>query len=139
MNAVEHTKAGVASGILSMSRMVGGTFGVAAMGALVTGLGRHRIDALLPSLPSAQRSALADSLGAGGARVGGDVGAAVQEAYVYALNNGLRLAAAMAAVGALVTWMLIADRPAAAAVAEAGPEAAVGAPAGERLPEAVHT
>src|SRR3712207_3077882 len=35
MNAVEHTKAGVASGILSMSRMIGGTFGVAALGALV--------------------------------------------------------------------------------------------------------
>src|SRR3712207_7866267 len=28
MNAVEPTKAGVASGILSMSRMIGGTFGV---------------------------------------------------------------------------------------------------------------
>ncbi|HEX8120811.1 MAG TPA: MFS transporter [Solirubrobacteraceae bacterium] len=35
MNAVEPTKAGVASGILSMSRMIGGTFGVAALGALV--------------------------------------------------------------------------------------------------------
>ena len=34
MNAVEPQKAGVASGILSMSRMVGGTFGVAALGAL---------------------------------------------------------------------------------------------------------
>ncbi|MDX6666167.1 MAG: hypothetical protein QOG68_2373, partial [Solirubrobacteraceae bacterium] len=30
MNAVDRTKAGVASGVLSMSRMVGGTFGVAA-------------------------------------------------------------------------------------------------------------
>ncbi len=35
MNAVEPTKAGVASGILSMSRMIGGTFGVAALGALI--------------------------------------------------------------------------------------------------------
>ena len=40
MNAVEPSKAGVASGILTMSRMVGGTFGVAAMGALITGLGK---------------------------------------------------------------------------------------------------
>ena len=39
MNAVDQTKAGVASGILSMSRMVGGTFGVAVMGALVAGTG----------------------------------------------------------------------------------------------------
>src|SRR4029453_2463356 len=34
MNAVPAQKAGVGSGILSMSRMVGGTFGVAALGAL---------------------------------------------------------------------------------------------------------
>ncbi len=35
MNAVDRTKAGVAGGILSMSRMVGGTLGVAVLGALV--------------------------------------------------------------------------------------------------------
>jgi EmrB/QacA subfamily drug resistance transporter len=139
MNAVEHTKAGVASGILSMSRMVGGTFGVAAMGALVSGLGRHRIDEMLPSLPESQRATLAESLGAGGARVGGDVGAAVQEAFVSALNSGLRLAAAIAVVGAVLTWLLIADRPAPATVAEAAPEGAVGAPAGDAFPDAVRT
>src|SRR6266511_3638806 len=33
MNAVAETKAGIASGILSMNRMVGGTFGVAVIGA----------------------------------------------------------------------------------------------------------
>ncbi|MDX6689737.1 MAG: hypothetical protein QOG15_1194, partial [Solirubrobacteraceae bacterium] len=35
MNAVDQTKAGVASGILSMSRMVGGTLGVAVLGAFI--------------------------------------------------------------------------------------------------------
>ena len=75
MNAVEPSKAGVASGILTMSRMVGGTFGVAAMGALITGLGKAKIDELLPGMPAAAaRSDLADSLGAGGAQVGGRVG-----------------------------------------------------------------
>jgi hypothetical protein len=34
MNAVSTSKAGIASGILSMFRMVGGTFGVAAIGAI---------------------------------------------------------------------------------------------------------
>ncbi len=34
MNSVKATKAGVASGILSMSRMIGGTVGVAAIGAV---------------------------------------------------------------------------------------------------------
>jgi EmrB/QacA subfamily drug resistance transporter len=35
MNAVDRAKAGVAGGILSMSRMVGGTLGIAVLGALV--------------------------------------------------------------------------------------------------------
>jgi EmrB/QacA subfamily drug resistance transporter len=34
MNSVPVAKAGIASGVLSMSRMIGGTFGVAAIGAL---------------------------------------------------------------------------------------------------------
>jgi EmrB/QacA subfamily drug resistance transporter len=110
MNAVEPTKAGVASGILSMSRMVGGTFGVAVMGALISGLGKSKLDQLLPAVPNGQRQDLADSLGAGGARVGGQVGNAVQQAYVYALNDGLRIGAAVTLLGALLAWLLIADR-----------------------------
>jgi EmrB/QacA subfamily drug resistance transporter len=134
MNAVEPAKAGVASGILTMSRMVGGTFGVAAMGALITGLGKSKIDQLLPAMPAGQRQQLADSLGAGGARVGGQAGAAVQQAYVYALNNGLRIGAAVAVLGALLAWTLIADR--AEAPAEASAESAVGGPA-EAEPELI--
>jgi EmrB/QacA subfamily drug resistance transporter len=119
MNAVEPTKAGVASGILSMWRMVGGTFGVAVMGALITGLGKSKIDQLLPAVPQDRRQALADSLGTGGARVNGGVGHAVEQAYVYALNNGLRIGAAVTVLGALLAWLLIADRVQAPATATA--------------------
>jgi hypothetical protein len=128
MNAVDPAKAGVASGIVSMSRMVGGTFGVAAMGALITGLGKSKLDDLLPAMSAGQRQQLADSLGAGGnTQATGQVGDAVREAYVYALNNGLRIGAVVAALGAVVAWLLIADR--AEAPAEVGAEAAVGGPA----------
>src|SRR4051812_21163094 len=43
MNSVREDKAGVASGILSMNRMLGGTFGVAALGALFQHLSRNEL------------------------------------------------------------------------------------------------
>jgi EmrB/QacA subfamily drug resistance transporter len=130
MNAVAQEKAGVASGILSMSRMVGGTFGVAVLGALITGLGRSKLDELLPQVPAGQRRHLAESLGTGGAHLAGPVGRAVQEAYVSALNSGLRLGALVALLGAGLAWVLIdARRP--SADAEPAAEAAAGGPAGE--------
>ena len=60
-------KAGAASGILSMSRMVGGTFGVAAIGALFQHLARARLEDSLSGLPvtSAQREHLVENLGSG--------------------------------------------------------------------------
>jgi EmrB/QacA subfamily drug resistance transporter len=107
MNSVDRTKAGVASGVLSMSRMVGGTFGVAAMGALITGLGRHKLDETLPQLSSEARKGLADGLGAGATGGTGAVHEAVQSAFLYALNDGLRIAAVVAAIGAVIAWTLI--------------------------------
>jgi EmrB/QacA subfamily drug resistance transporter len=107
MNAVDPTKAGVASGVLSMSRMVGGTFGVAAMGALITGLGRHKLDQTLPQLSGGERQTLADGLGAGATGGTGATHDAVQQAFLYALNDGLRIAAVVAAVGAAFAWFLV--------------------------------
>jgi len=52
MNAVDRTKAGVAGGILSMSRMVGGTLGVAVLGAFIG----------TPSDPQAYVASLGDGL-----------------------------------------------------------------------------
>ncbi|MBI5105038.1 MAG: MFS transporter [Solirubrobacterales bacterium] len=133
MNAVEQSKAGVASGILSMSRMVGGTFGIAAMGALITGLGRHKIDELLPAVPEGAREKLADGLGAGQTAAGPHA-SAVQDAFLYALNDGLRLSAVVAAVGAVLAWLLIDPRvPAREALPVPSPAAA---PASEAMAEA---
>jgi EmrB/QacA subfamily drug resistance transporter len=70
MNAVHRSKAGVASGTLSMSRMVGGTFGVAVLGALMATVGRSELERLLPSLPAAARERLVDGLGSGAAAGG---------------------------------------------------------------------
>ncbi|HXD55987.1 MAG TPA: MFS transporter [Solirubrobacteraceae bacterium] len=131
MNAVEPAKAGVASGILSMSRMVGGTFGVAVLGALVSTLGSNKLAQLLPGVPSSAREAISNGLGSGAPThaPSATVVKAAHEAFVYALQNGLRLGASVAFVGALVAWSLIGrDRPTPApaetlAVPEGSPEA----------------
>ena len=68
MNAVDRTKAGAASGVLSMSRMVGSTFGVAVMGALVTTIGRSKIDSSLPHVATATRERRSSTRSAAGPR-----------------------------------------------------------------------
>jgi EmrB/QacA subfamily drug resistance transporter len=135
MNAVDRTKAGAASGVLSMSRMVGSTFGVAVMGALVTTIGRSKIDTALPHLPVASRSELANSLGSGGTPGGHHLSTQVvstlHDAFVSALSTGLLVGGGVTLAGALVAWTLIESRK------PAKPEQA---PAAEELPgeEAAH-
>jgi EmrB/QacA subfamily drug resistance transporter len=117
MNAVDRTKAGAASGVLSMSRMVGSTFGVAIMGALVATIGRSKIDQSLPHVPSATRAAIANSLGSGGTITGHhttpQIVDATREAFVSALSTGLTIGAVVTLAGAVLAWMLIQPRVAA--------------------------
>jgi len=111
MNSVDPSKAGVASGTLSMSRMVGGSFGVAAMGALIAALGSHRLGDLLPNLSDSARSKLTDALGSGaGTNASGRTAGALQDAFVYALNDGLRIGAVVALLGAVAAFVLIEPR-----------------------------
>jgi EmrB/QacA subfamily drug resistance transporter len=111
MNAVDRTKAGVASGTLSMSRMVGGTFGVAALGALVATIGRNDLDQSLPNVATPVRDHLVDGLGSGAGLQGATahVHTAVNSAFVDALSAGLLVSAGAALVGALLAWALIRD------------------------------
>jgi EmrB/QacA subfamily drug resistance transporter len=113
MNSVAQAKAGVASGILSMNRMVGGTFGVAVLGAMVATLGRSKIDQLLPALPAGARAQLAAGLGSGAAPhgVAPQVVGAGREAFVYALHYGLLLGSAVALLGAVTAWTMVARKP----------------------------
>jgi EmrB/QacA subfamily drug resistance transporter len=133
MNAVDPAKAGVASGTLSMSRMVGGTFGVAALGALVSSLGRSKLEELLPNLPRGQREHLVDALGGGGSAAGHAPPAivdATHQAFVHALQYGLALGGTVALIGAVVALFTLGGRPA-HAEEPAAVDAAVGTPAGE--------
>ena len=137
MNAVDRTKAGAASGVLSMSRMVGSTFGVAVMGALVATIGGSQINSNLPDVPAAIRHEITNALGSGAA-IGGhapaQIVAAANDAFVSALGTGLLVGALVTLVGAVVAWTLIQPRAGAAVTvpeqdgtadeAQAGDEAA---------------
>jgi EmrB/QacA subfamily drug resistance transporter len=118
MNAVSPEKAGAASGILSMFRMVGGTFGVAAIGALFQSLARDRVaeTAQAAHLPAGMEQELVENLGSGRIEEiarGMDPAAAerladgMREAFVHALGGALTLSAAVAATGAVLALALI--------------------------------
>jgi len=118
MNAVPVQKAGIASGVLSMFRMVGGSLGIAVTGAIFQGLVSSRLDTLLSGsgIDAVQRSGIADSLGSGsvsGALQGLDPAQAKQataagsEAFVYALGSAMTVAAIVALAGAAVGVLAI--------------------------------
>jgi EmrB/QacA subfamily drug resistance transporter len=118
MNAVQETKAGVASGILSMSRMVGGTFGVAAVGALFQGISDHQLHQKLGELPlsSQQQAWFANNLGSGSAEgklrqldpgTAQEVSRVLKETFVHSLSSSLRLSTAVAACGVVIALLTL--------------------------------
>jgi EmrB/QacA subfamily drug resistance transporter len=111
MNAVDRSKAGAASGVLSMSRMVGGSVGLAIMGALVATIGRSDLNASLPHVSAAVKSQIASALGSGavpaGTHTSHAIVAATNHAFVSALGTGLEVGAVVALIGAVLTWLLI--------------------------------
>jgi EmrB/QacA subfamily drug resistance transporter len=113
MNSVSEAKAGAASGILSMSRMVGGTFGVAAVGALFQSLSDSRLESKLDSLSltASQKSWFIDNLGSGDAAshlqklspgTARQVGDALRDTFVHSLTVSMRLSALIAALGVAI-------------------------------------
>jgi hypothetical protein len=112
MNAVPVQKAGIASGVLSMFRMVGGSLGVAVTGAIFQGLVSSRLDSLLSGsgVGGAQRDAISEQLGGGSVhQVPGldpaqvkQVAAAGSEAFVYALGHAMTVSGFVALLGAAI-------------------------------------
>jgi MFS family permease len=118
MNAVEEAKAGVASGILSMSRMVGGTFGVAAVGALFQHISDSRLHDRLGELPlsSQQQAWFADNLGSGAVdqrlkqldpTTAHEVGRVMKETFVHSLSTSLKLSTAVSAAGVAIALLTL--------------------------------
>jgi EmrB/QacA subfamily drug resistance transporter len=113
MNAVPVQKAGIASGVLSMFRMVGGSLGVAVTGAIFQGLVKSHLDSLLTGsgISAADRSDISEQLGSGsvsGALKGlpptqaKEAASAGAESFVYALGHAMSISAAVVLIGAVV-------------------------------------
>lgn len=121
MNAVPRTKAGVASGVLSMFRMVGGTFGVAALGALFQSEASNRLATTLggeSGLTAAQRSDFAHQLTGGVPQIEGvsqaradQLIATGHDAFVFGLSHAMTLSVGIAMVGVLVAFFLMGGKP----------------------------
>lgn len=116
MNAVSKTKAGIASGVLSMFRMVGGTFGVAALGALFQSEAKHRMaDTLAGSgLTAAQQSSFAHQLTGGAPQVAGipkdqvaKLTQAGHDAFIYGLTHAMVLSVGVALLGVVIAFLMI--------------------------------
>jgi MFS family permease len=118
MNAVDVTKAGLASGILSMSRMVGATFGVAAVGALFQHLSDSRLEQRLGDLPlsSQQQAWFADNLGSGDVAshlkeldptTAREVSGVLKDAFVHSLSASLKLSTAVAVTGVVIALTML--------------------------------
>ena len=111
-----------------MFRMVGGTFGVAAIGALFQSLARTRIDERLAGLhlPGGVRSGIVDSIGSGASakslhgvdpHAGAQVGSAIHDGFIHALSGALTLSCGVAAAGAFIAFALIEPTRASASAA----------------------
>jgi MFS family permease len=134
MNAVAQAKAGIASGILSMNRMIGGTLGVAVIGAVFQAAARSKLDQLLAGagLTAAQRGDIAHGLGGGQAGVPAgldqaqaqQVSSAAHDAFISAFATSMKVATAVAVAGAVVAATVIRSqrRP------RPEPQAALGSP-----------
>jgi MFS family permease len=140
MNSVELAKAGVASGVLSMSRMVGGSLGVAVTGALFATLARARLDHLLNGTPLAKwpRAQMLEAVSSGQAskvaagaspEQAAQLTRAARDAFVHALAGSMRVSLGVVAVGLVLAAVLIKGRGL--------PERAHAPRAEDRVPEAV--
>ncbi len=99
MNAVDMEKAGVASGTLQMFRMMGGTIGVAATGAIFQAKLGNFNPALLASGGAAEATKFTDALGA-----------------------AMALGAAVTVLGAVIAAVVIRGKPKHELSAHGGPE-----------------
>jgi hypothetical protein len=113
MGSVPPQHAGVASAATNTSRELGGVFGIALLGAVVTGAFNRAFEAnlLAQGLPvQAVKSIVAkagNAAAAGAAPAAGAVGDAVRESFVHAIHVGMLTAIGFQILAALISYLFV--------------------------------
>jgi EmrB/QacA subfamily drug resistance transporter len=116
MGSVETRHAGVASAATNTSRELGGVFGIALLGAIVTSAFNRGFLARLveAGIPKGQAAGIVAKAGAGAAagNTAGDgtnsiIGQAVQHAFVHSIHVGLLVAVAFLLLASLVSALFV--------------------------------
>jgi EmrB/QacA subfamily drug resistance transporter len=112
MNAVDVTKAGVASGVLSMGRMVGGSLGVAVTGALFQSSFHNRLDELMGGTTKATSDKLFEAVSSGqSSQIHGADGKQMisdaHDAFIHALTGSMKLSLAVVVAGLVLAASLM--------------------------------
>ena len=130
MGSLPREKAGAGSALNNTFRQVGGSLGVAVLGAVLSAVYRDGISDRLTRLPAGLRDKAGESLEATFAVAGrlGPEGAKLidpaKDAFIHAMHVVAGISAGATVVGVLLAWFLLPAR-----VAPGGPGAQVGPPA----------
>jgi len=114
MGSVPPQSAGVAAGVNTASRQVGGAFGVAVLGSILLTTYRASLSGHLAGLPPASVEAIRSSVGAArevSSSMGGPSGAtlaqSIDNAFISGMDTALLVASLVALTGALVALVFL--------------------------------
>ncbi len=117
MGSLPLAKAGVGSAMNDTTRQIGGALGVATLGSILASVYGNEMGPALVGLPPAAAGFAGDSIGGAigvASQVGGEVGAsliaAASQAFVDGMSSAVWVAAGIALLGAILTWIYLPAR-----------------------------
>ncbi|HXW80533.1 MAG TPA: MFS transporter [Acidimicrobiales bacterium] len=149
MGSVEPRRAGVASATQTTSQQIGGVFGIALLGAIVTAAFNNyfRSHLLGLGLSSSTVNEVVSKVGAGAAagavprggvpgvpaHVGQAVVSAVYESFVQAFHDGLYVSIGFALLASVLAATFVRNRPAGSEMADGSPQSPEARTAGQHI------
>jgi EmrB/QacA subfamily drug resistance transporter len=114
MGSLPLAKAGVGSAMNDTTRQIGGALGVAILGSILASVYGSEMGPAIVGLPPEAAGFAGDSVGgaiAVGNQIGGEIGAsliaAANQAFVDAMSSAVWVAAGIALLGAILTWVYL--------------------------------